>query len=100
MQTLHIGNLIIGLVFSLCCAYQLLYLLMPLVKRDKPLPPSEGQHEFAVLICARNEEKVIGSLLESLRRQTYPREKLHIFVMADNCTDGTEAAARAGVAQV
>lgn len=100
MQTLQIGNLIIGLVFSLCCAYQLLYLLMPLVKKDRPLPPSEGEHEFAVLICARNEEKVIGSLLESLRRQTYPREKLHVFVMADNCTDSTEAAARAGGARV
>ena len=100
MQTLHTGNLIIGLVFSLCCAYQLVYLLMPLVKKDKPLPPSRGEHEFAVLICARNEEKVIGSLLESLRRQTYPGEKLHVFVMADNCDDGTEAAARAGGARV
>ena len=100
MQTLHTGNLIITLVFSLCCAYQLLYLLLPRVKKEKPLPPSGGKHDYAVLICARNEEKVIGGLLESLRRQTYPREKLHVFVLADNCTDGTEAAARAGGARV
>ncbi len=100
MQTLHVWNLILSAVCFLCCAYQLLYLLLPLVKREKPLPPSRGEHDFAVLICARNEVKVIGGLLESLRCQTYPSEKLHIFVLADNCTDGTEAAARAGGAKV
>ncbi len=100
MHTLHMLNLILTLVFSLLCAYQLLYLLLPLVKKEKPLPPSKGEHEFAVLICARNEEAVIGGLLASLRAQTYPGEKLHVFVMADNCTDGTEAAARAGGARV
>jgi cellulose synthase/poly-beta-1,6-N-acetylglucosamine synthase-like glycosyltransferase len=100
MQTLQIGNLILTLAVSLCCAYQLLYLLLPLVKREKPLPPSERKNDYAVLICARNEEAVIGALLASLRRQTYPADKLHVFVMADDCTDGTEAAARAGGAKV
>ena len=55
MQTLHTGNLIITLVFSLCCAYQLVYLLLPRVKKEKPLPPSGGKHDYAVLICARTE---------------------------------------------
>ena len=99
MQTLQMFNLILTVVFSLCCAYQLVYLLLPLVKKEKPLPPSRGEHDYAVLICARNEEKVVGGLLSSLRAQTYPAEKLHIFVLADNCTDGTEAAARAGGAR-
>ena len=100
MQTIQMFNLILTVVFSLCCAYQLVYLLLPLVKKEKPLPPSRGEHDYAVLICARNEEKVVGGLLSSLRAQTYPAEKLHIFVLADNCTDGTEAAARAGGARV
>ncbi len=100
MQTLRIINLTLCILFSLCCAYQLLYLLLPLARREKPLPPPEGEHEYAVLICARNEEKVLGGLLESLRRQTYPAEKLHIFVLADNCDDGTEAVAGAGGARV
>ena len=100
MQTLSMWNLIVAVVFSLCCSYQLLYLLLPLVKKEKPLPPSKGEHGYAVLICARNEEKVIGGLLDCLRRQTYPGDKLHVFVLADNCTDGTEAAAEAGGARV
>ncbi|MBR4692437.1 MAG: glycosyltransferase [Oscillospiraceae bacterium] len=97
---MHTLNLILTLLFSLCCAYQLLYLVLPHLRREKPLPPSEGAHDYAVLICARNEEAVVGGLLQSLRRQTYPAGKLHVFVLADNCSDGTEAAARAGGARV
>ena len=100
MHTLHVLNLTLTILFSLCCAYQLLYLALPRLKKEKPLPPSRGEHDYAVLICARNEEKVIGDLLASLRAQTYPAEKLHVFVLADNCTDATEAAAREGGAKV
>lgn len=49
---------------------------------------------FAVVACARNEEAVIGQLLDSLRRQRYPRDRFSLFVVADNCTDGTAEAAR------
>lgn len=49
---------------------------------------------FAVLICARNEEKVIGNLLESLVSQDYPGELVTCFVVAHNCTDRTAQIAR------
>lgn len=53
------------------------------------------QHRFAILICARHEEAVIGQLLDSLHHQTYPRELYDIFVVADNCTkDDTAGMAR------
>ncbi len=53
-------------------------------------------HRFAVVICARHEEAVIGQLLDSLAVQEYPREFFEIFVIADNCTkDDTAGAARA-----
>ncbi|MDD6790367.1 MAG: glycosyltransferase family 2 protein [Lachnospira sp.] len=50
---------------------------------------------FAVVICARNEEKVIKRLLSSLERQDYPRSLVHVFLLADHCTDRTAAIARA-----
>ena len=100
MRELSLFNFIIALAFCLCYAYQLAYLAVPLLRREKPLPPSRREHRFAVLICARNEEAVIGDLLESLEKQTYPRDKLRIFVMADNCTDRTAAIARAKGAEV
>ena len=100
MQTLRLLNLIISAVFFLCSAYQMFYFLLPLLRRDKPLPPSGRAHELAVLICARNEAAVIGDLLAALGEQTYPREKLHVFVMADDCQDDTAAIARAAGATV
>ena len=39
----------------------------------------------AVIVSARNEEGVIGELLESLNRQNYPKELLDLYVVADNC---------------
>jgi cellulose synthase/poly-beta-1,6-N-acetylglucosamine synthase-like glycosyltransferase len=53
---------------------------------------------FAVLIPAHNEEAVIDQLLASLRAVQYPRERLHVVVVADHCTDNTAARVRsAGV---
>ncbi len=51
------------------------------------------QYTFAAVICARNEEAVIGKLIDSLHAQHYPREKFDVFVIADNCTDETAAVA-------
>lgn len=41
------------------------------------------------MIAARNEAAVIGNLIDSLKRQTYPAERIAIYVVADNCTDRT-----------
>jgi len=46
-------------------------------------------YRFAVVICARNEEQVIGNLLDSLNSQDYSGDSYDIFVIADNCTDQT-----------
>ena len=51
-------------------------------------------HSFAVLIPARNEEVVIGELIKSLKQQKYPKGKVRIFVVADNCVDSTAKEAR------
>lgn len=63
----------------------------------RTFPAAEKQHKYAVLIAARNEEAVIGNLIESIRLQDYPAELVKIFVVADNCTDNTaEIAEKAG----
>lgn len=51
-------------------------------------------HKYAVLVAARNEEAVIARLVESLRNQDYPSERITVFVVADNCTDSTAFVAR------
>ncbi len=57
------------------------------VKKSKAL--SLKNHKFAVLIAAHNEEKVISGIIESLKKQNYPKDFYDIFVIADNCTDKT-----------
>ncbi len=53
--------------------------------------------DLAILVPAHNEELGLGATLDALRRQM--REGDRVLVVADNCTDGTAALARArGVA--
>ncbi|KUJ30553.1 hypothetical protein AR437_00770 [Christensenella hongkongensis] len=68
--------------------------LMGLRKPKELKKLEEKQHRFAILICARNEENVIGNLIGSLEKQKYPRDKYQVFVIADNCTDSTAQVAR------
>ena len=56
--------------------------------------PAKKQHKYAVVIAARNEERVIGNLLDSIAKQDYPKELVTVFVVADNCTDKTAEVAR------
>lgn len=69
-----------------------------LPRKKKPVAPPKTK--FAVLIAARNEERVIGQLVESLLRQDYPKELFDIFVIPNNCTDDTEGTARRAGAQI
>lgn len=61
--------------------------------KKKHYPAAEPSN-IAVMICARNEEAVIGNLLDSLQRQEYPKDKRTVFVVAHNCTDNTARVAR------
>ncbi len=101
MGILKIINWTIAIAFMLCYAYQGIYILIAWLKKEKKPPvPAARDRDYAVLICARNEAVVIGDLLDSLHRQTWPAKRLHIFVMADNCTDNTAQIAAAGGAEV
>lgn len=56
--------------------------------------PAKNMHKYAIVIAARNEQSVIGNLLDSIKQQDYPQELLTVFVVADNCTDKTAEVAR------
>ena len=78
------------------------YLLTGLMSWRRPM--DYGRHpagtRFAVLIAARNEELVIGPLINSLLEQEYPAELYDIYVIPNNCTDNTALAARQFGAEV
>jgi hypothetical protein len=69
-------------------------------RRKEPLPP-ERLPRFGLIVCARNEEAVIGRIVRDLLNLDYPSELREVLVVAHNCTDGTaSAAARAGATVV
>ncbi len=98
MQIIHTVCTAISAVFGLLFAYRLLFIVIGLFK-TKVFAPAKAQHRYAVLVSARNEEAVIGNLLESIARQDYPQDKITVFVVADNCSDQTAKVAAAHGAQ-
>lgn len=83
---------ILKIVDILTAAYLIFYIVTGLciLKSKKEIKEADKKHKFAVIIPARNEERVIGNLLKSLKKQEYPEELFDVFVVANNCTDSTK----------
>jgi len=86
-------NSFIGKLLSALVIYKTAYFIIGLFFTRK-FKPAKKQHKYGIVISARNEEKVIGNLLDSINKQDYPRELLTVFVVADNCTDNTAKIAK------
>ena len=88
MSTLTIILLAIQALFL---PYMLWLLVMIIVGhcKDKPFPEPTRNLQIAVIICARNEEAVVGNLIDSLKAQDYPTDSFEVFLIAHNCTDKT-----------
>ena len=69
-------------------------------KKSRAFTRRAPKTRFACLIPARNEEAVIADLVRSLREQNYPDEMYDIYVIPNNCTDGTEIEAMAAGAKI
>ena len=99
MHTVETINFIIMCLFFACYVYQFVYIPIAWLPRKKETLQAP-MHRFAVLIAARNEEAVIGKLIDSIKAQSYPGRLVKIFVAADNCTDATADVARSHGAEV
>ena len=94
MNVLTIINIVLTSLLVICYAYQFIYIPISLKGRKRP-PETSSFLSFAVIICARNEQSVIGRVIDSLQAQDYPKDKYRVFVAADNCTDETRSVAEA-----
>ncbi|MBD3165026.1 glycosyltransferase [bacterium] len=61
-----------------------------LVKRRYPPSRRDDFPSIAVCVAARNEEKNLPFLLESLSRQEYPVDRIQFFIVDDSSEDETE----------
>lgn len=80
---------IILIVFSFLLLYRSLYTFIGFFMKGRRYKDAPMDKRYACVISARNEEKVIGNLIESIKKQTYNQDLIQIFVVADNCTDKT-----------
>lgn len=95
---IHYIIFIITLIYSL---YFATTGVIGLLKKRKPESNKvKDKNYFAILIPARNEEAVIGNLIDSLNSENYDKDKYKIYVLPNNCTDNTKKVALAHHASV
>lgn len=94
MEYLFILQQALILIGTVYWVYQFFVSLCSFIKvKEKPLQVDK-QHKFMMVVPAHNEETVVVSLIESLKKLDYPKELYDIFVIADNCTDNTAKVAK------
>jgi len=92
---------IVAIVFLclnvVCAVFTLHYPIFMLIGLFgcKKFPHTADKKRYAIVIGARNEEKVITHLIDSVFSSNYPKEKIAVFVVAHNCTDKTAEVSRA-----
>ena len=87
-------NFAIAVIFFLCYAYQFVYIFVSFFSKPKVFEDTGERKRFAFLLAARNEESVIGNLIDSILKQNYPADLIDIYVCADNSNDKTAQIAR------
>ncbi len=92
--------LITGAIGTIYMLYQAYIAIAGNLRKLKPIAYAAPTKRIAVTIPARNEEKVVVLLIDSLLKQQYPRELYDIYVIPNNCTDNTEQAARRAGARI
>ena len=94
MEYLYIIQQVLIWIITIFWVYQIGISLCSLVKlKEKPIV-NEKKNKFMAIIPAHNEEAVVANLIESLKKQDYPKELFDIYVIADNCTDNTAKVAK------
>lgn len=96
---MYIINLIIKIISKISAVVSGLYRYRDIFKitgvfATRKFSTAKNFHKYAILVAARNEETVIGNLIDSIKAQDYPSDLVDIFVVADNCTDRTAEIAR------
>lgn len=87
--------LITQILFISFFSLHVVYFVVGMLTKPQLFKAQKAKRRYDFLIVARNEDKVIGDLIDSIHQQSYPKELIRIFVLADNCTDQTAANAKA-----
>ena len=73
-------NNIIGILLSVIVVHKTFYFIIGMFWTRK-FKKTKNKHKYGICIAARNEEMVIGNLLDSIKKQDYPSELITTFVV-------------------
>ena len=79
-------NAIVYLLLTIFYCYQGIYIIIALIgKKNKKnnIEEKATLHKYAFIIAARNENAVIGNLIDSIKNQTCPKE---LIIRVANCS--------------
>ena len=94
MEFLYILQQALVWIITIFWIYQVIISICSLINFKEKKILEEKTNRFMAIIPAHNEENVIRSLVESLKKQNYPKNSYDIYVIADNCTDNTAKIAK------
>ena len=91
MKTLKIIIIICNFILFINSFHFGFFAIFPLLLKKKERKSISNQkHKFMVLIAARNEELVIGNVIDSIKKQDYDESLYKICVIPNNCSDNTK----------
>ena len=79
----------IALLFFFVLGFYYVLYFFDAFRKPKRFEKGSIYHKFCILIPARNEDKVIRHILESLKNQDYPKEFYDVFVIIESKDDPT-----------
>ena len=90
-------ELILDILYIYVAVYSLYFITLALrnlndkpFKIEKRYSQYEEKDNIAVVIYARNNKVTLDNLIKELKMQDYPINNFRVFVILDNCTDGSE----------
>lgn len=92
-EILCIVNIVLMTFFAILYFHQFFWMVVSCFK-SKKYKETKNLHTYGYLIAARNESNVIEQIINSIQSQDYPKDKMKIFVIADNCSDNTAQLAK------
>ena len=90
-------ELILDILYLYVAVYSLYFLALAIrnlndrpFKIEKRYSQYEEKDNLAVVIYARNNKLTLENLIKELKMQDYPINNFRVFVILDNCSDGSE----------
>lgn len=90
-------ELILDILYLYVAVYSLYFLALAIrnlndrpFKIEKRYSQYEEKDNLAVVIYARNNKLTLENLIKELKMQDYPINNFRVFIILDNCSDGSE----------